>query len=319
MSWSYPNDGFDHYAITGIGAAPVAGAPVTVLMMVKPTSADNGFMVASASGTDCYGILATSGGKLFAVNDFSGGGPTLVLNEWQIIGFDDNNAGSGTLRWHHCTGLATTPSWAHQDGPSSGNRSGTPTTFRLGLGAAAFRMRGLIAAAIVVAGRLGDAGVEALGVTTMAAWVAAADAAWQMNVAVGATALEDLTGGTADQSSLVGSPTLSGDDPPNWTYFTGEVLGTAAAALGALTASAAGTRAKAGSGAATLGALTSSATGVKAKAGAAVAAFGRLVASAIGDGAPAGPRVPSRLVVRDTLGAALSIRERPNNLTIREE
>ncbi len=278
MSWLFPDA--DTYAVVSPGALPQNGAPISVWWLIRPTVASFfGVYLGLEGGSDRLGINSVVG-LYFTAADGTGG-PAPVLNEWQVIGYDDDNAGGGTVRWHICTNLSTTPTWSHSNGTSGGDRSGLVDALRIGTGPGAFRMRGNIAAGAITAGRLGDAGFEALGVTSMATWVAAADLAWQCNVTPTATSLVDLTGGTANQTSLVGTPTLdTGQEPPNWTYFDGAatVEGTAASALGRLTGTAAGVRAAVGTAAANLGRLTGAAAGVRELAGSAVSNLGALTA-----------------------------------------
>lgn len=223
MSWEF-SGAADTYAVCNPGAVPQDGAPISVWWMIRPSAIDFfGVYTGLTGATNVVGLLVFSG-ETFTVNDGTGG-PTLLDDEWQIIGYDDNNAAGGTVRWHHCTDLDGTPTWAHSDGATSGDRNGTVDTLRLGIGPDGnpFRMKGHIAAGAIASGRLGDAGFEALGVTDMADWVAAADVAWQFNVAPGATSLTDLTGGTANQTSLTGTPTLDTvQEPPNWVYYVAD-------------------------------------------------------------------------------------------------
>lgn len=217
MSWAF-DGGADAYAVCSPGAVPQSGTAISVWWMIRPTGSEIGVYVGLAGATNVIGLLAFAN-EVFTVND-GDGGPSLIPNEWQVIGYDDQSG--GTVRWHHCTDLDGTPTWAHSDGTAGGSRSGVVDALRLGIGPDGnpFRMRGNIAAGAVANSRLGDAGFEALGVTDMATWVAAAVDAWQFNVAVGSTALVDLTEGGADQTSLVGTPTLDEvTEPPNWTYY----------------------------------------------------------------------------------------------------
>lgn len=255
MSWSFPS-GADTYASVGVGALPQNGAAISVWWMIRPTNGDNGMFRGLEAAANRIGMLSFAN-QTFTANDGTGG-PTLLLNQWQVIGFDD--VGGGTVRWHHCTDLTGTPTWAHSNGTAGGDRSGVIDDLRLGQGPDAFRMRGHIAAGAIANSRLGDAGFVALGVTSMATWRSAAVCAWQFNVAVSGTALIDLTGGTANQTSLTGTPTLdTGQEPPNWTYYAPAVSGTASAVLGGVVGTGSGSRAKSGSASAVLGGLVSTA------------------------------------------------------------
>jgi hypothetical protein len=44
---------------------------------------------------------------------------------------------------------------------------------------------------------------------------------WEFNQTSIATNVQDLTGGGANQSSIVGTTVTTGDDPPGWTFGTG--------------------------------------------------------------------------------------------------
>lgn len=218
MSWQFSNAA-DTAVVLDIGDLPQNGSPISMWILVRRNgTADMGLIEGTEVGADRVGMLVFSD-EIFCANS----GPGLAgvtANEWVIIGYDDNNAGAGTVRYHLCTDLDGTPTWTHGDGPSAGDRSGVVDDLRIGH-AFDLRSHGHIAAAAIADTRLGDAGFEALSLTSMGDWVGMAVAAWQFNVAVGSTAIVDLTGGGADQTSLVGTPVLdTGQEPPGWSYYT---------------------------------------------------------------------------------------------------
>lgn len=217
MSWSF-NGGVETYAsFNTVDGLPQNGAPISIWSMARFSGTAGGLFLGREAGSTRIGDLVF-GSQLFAAAD--GSAFTVPSNEWVVIGYDDNNAAAGTIRFHLCTDLAGTPTWQHADGGSGGDRSGVVDELRIG-DFEAVHMGGHIAATCVASGRLGDAGFEALGTTSMASWVAASVIAYQMNVAVSSTALVNLKGTGADQSGLVGTPTLdNGQEPPNWTYYS---------------------------------------------------------------------------------------------------
>lgn len=285
MSWSFPNS--DTYAECGVGALPQNGSPLSVCWLIRPSVGDFLGVYLGIDPGDRIGLNAVVG-SYFTSSDGTGG-PSPVAGAWQIIGYDDDNSHGGTVRWHLCN-LDGTRTWAHRDGTSGGNRSGVVTALRLGIGPGGFRMRGNVAAGFLAAGRLGDAGFEALSLVDMADWVSKADLAWQCNVPVGATALVDLTGGGADQTSLVGTPTLdTGVEPPGWSYFTGSTEATldAAAAPATITISATAASSAALSATAAPATLTASTTASSAAALAATASPAQLTVAASSQAAAA--------------------------------
>jgi hypothetical protein len=69
----------------------------------------------------------------------------------------------------------------------------------------------------------GDAAIEAAGLHTAAQnWLDnSPDAMWRFNQAEVATAVEDDTGGGADQTAIAGTTVVTGDDPPDFDFSLG--------------------------------------------------------------------------------------------------
>lgn len=215
----------------------------TVILLVRAydavfdlltTSTD---LVFGRNGTaDVWGLFLDAS-KIFATNDFGAGlsGPS-DKNIWYALAFT-KASGTATYRYH----LAPVGgSWTHADSGSSNDGSGV-TNVLFGAGPVKGTAKFDIAAAATYGTALNDAGVEALGTSSMATWLGASpSAAWQFNQASTATAVTDLTGGGADQTAVSGTSVAA--DPAGWTYYSG-VVDTAAFAgsLPALAASLAGT------------------------------------------------------------------------------
>lgn len=117
---------------------------------------------------------------------------------------------------------------------------------------------------------------------TFTTWQAILDASpvWAVhfNQANAGDSITDATGNGGNSSSITGTTIVS--NPAG--FFGATVTGTAAAPLGGLTGSAAGTRIVLGTAAASLGALAGTAAGQRTVFGAGVAAFGGLAAAATG-------------------------------------
>lgn len=220
MSWLFPDDGIDRFITMASGAAPVDGGPITIVFMIKPIGNNGGIIQGIRTGSPVYSQLWVNGPPIqyFGEGDFTGG-TNIDLNNWQVVAYSKAN-GSAALRWHLATNLAGVPSWVHNTGGTIGDGTGPIDSITLGL--SHFRMAGFMAAGAVFGTALADLAVEALGTTSMATWMAATPlAAWQFNQDP-TIDVQDLTGGGANQTAHAATrPTLSADNPPNWTYFSG--------------------------------------------------------------------------------------------------
>ncbi len=272
------NPGNDEFITLAVGnAAAIDGGPISVIALIKPTGALGGIIIGLNGATDVWAVVWDNPTQTAYVrNDFTGG-PTLVNDEWQIIGYD-KDTGTGTVRWHHYP--FESGSWSHTDGASVADGTGPIDSIRIGL--AFNRTVGLVAAAAVWGSRLGDAGFEAAGATALADWMALSPAAaWRLNQAATTTPVVDLTGGGADETAVT-LTAVSADDPPGWSYDTFSVVPlTVAAPLGAVAATATMTRTVTLTAAAPLGGVSASAALIRTVALTGDAPLGGLTAAAV--------------------------------------
>ena len=202
-----------------MGAAPTSRAGTTLLLV---RAYDSAFDILSSNTDFVSGLVGTSplsgtflsGGKIFSANDFGSGlaGPT-DKNQWYVIGATKT---SGNTAYSY-TMAPVGGSWTQGTSGSSADGSGVDSiVFGKGvIGGGKFD----IAAAAQWATPLTISAIQALGTTSMAAWLAGSpSAAWQFNQASTGTSVTDLTGGGANQTALSGTSVVA--DPAGWTYYT---------------------------------------------------------------------------------------------------
>lgn len=203
-------------------------------------------------------------------------------DDWAVIAVT-KPAGEELIRGHKgVLGGA----WTHTNGDEGFDDTQAVDNIKLGSWQDGAHWHGLIAVAAMWERELSDAELEDGFTTSAASWLAASpDGMWLLNQAATSTVVEDVTEGGADQTAITGTTVVTDDDPPGFSFDldAGEtVTGTGAAALGALTATAAGTRTVHGTAASALGALTAAAAGTRQVAGLATASLGALAVTATG-------------------------------------
>jgi hypothetical protein len=168
------------------------------------------------SGTFNLEILMTGGGDLSTVTN-------TVADGWSICVVSKT---TGLVHPHHSkfalsgggwTQAAATTNVLNDDAAVPGG------TVRF---AASSNCRMAVAAVWNVA--LSDVQVQALSTNLKTAdWLntslvgTAPQGLWEFNQASTGTAIQDLTGGGANQSAITGTTVTTGDDPPGWTFGTG--------------------------------------------------------------------------------------------------
>ncbi|HET6215332.1 MAG TPA: hypothetical protein VFE14_20875 [Micromonosporaceae bacterium] len=211
--------GFDQIVVCAPGAcATLDGGPITVAVYWKPEEArSGGLLIARAGGANQWGInYEPSAGSVqyfHAPADFTGG-PIGPVGEYQIIAFG-KDSGAAVVRWHLWT-QAT--GWMHFNGLSTGDNT-APDEIRLGW--AFNRMDGNGAVFAVWAANLADAVLDASTLPTLlSGWSALSPAAlWPCNQLAATDPIVDITGGGADQTSVIGTaPPVSADVPPGFIF-----------------------------------------------------------------------------------------------------
>jgi hypothetical protein len=202
-----------------MGSAPTSRAGSTLLLVRAYDAAfdilaTNTDFISGLAGTTAVSGTFVSGGNIFSANDFGSGlaGPS-DKNQWYVIGATKT---SGNTAYSY-TMSPVGGSWTQATSGSSADGSGINSiVFGKGvIGGAKMD----IAAAAQWATPKTIAQLQALGNTSMDAWLAGSpSAAWQFNQASIATALTDLTGGGANQTAISGTTVVA--DPAGWTYHS---------------------------------------------------------------------------------------------------
>jgi hypothetical protein len=270
-------DGDDDYIQLSTGAlATVDGGPLTVAAIVRARSTVGATVYAGTSPTSVRWSCELFGGTWFVSNN--GGVASMFAvrdDEWVLIAHTKAD-GSVVPREHEYR--YATETWAHADTGASvpdGGAPGVGGAIVLGRWESDF-LAGELVAAAVWDRELSDGDLEAL-TDSLAAWEASTPTAlWALNQADVGDPVEDLTGGGADQSVIVGTA-VSAEEPPGWSYggaVDAVMAAVAPAATSSTTAASRSDAALAGTAAAAAASLSAGARTDAVLAGAAAAAVG---------------------------------------------
>jgi hypothetical protein len=179
-----------------------------------------GLVIFLNAGQHQPGYQSNAGGTLVAGVDLT------ASDGWLLIGFDK---GSTTVkpRLHvYDYGAAT---WTHVDADNTVADQPTNTVTRVAVGQdAAGSNKAAIRLAVlgVWKSRLADADYESGMHSSLGAWSALTpDALCPFNQASTATAVADVTGNGADQTSITGTTVITGDDPPGFSFSSTTTVG----------------------------------------------------------------------------------------------
>lgn len=225
-------DGVDDALSTATGALST-NAFGTFAALVRRTALAEwqtalGLHSSAGVGLNLFGVAGGNQSVLYHANGTESTGPLISdTTNWRLIvvrkasgtatpRFSVYNYGTGT--WTHANGSAALPNWT---APGTGGS----VRFIFGL---FDPFQGRIAARAAwntvrwTADAAGDAALAAAGLEdALQSWIDAdPDACWHFNQPV-ATAVADLTGGGADQTSITGTTAITGDDPPGFSFALG--------------------------------------------------------------------------------------------------
>lgn len=230
----------DQYiAFAPAGVAGFDGGPLSVAFLWRADSSTPHGLVSArnAGGATVWGANPYSDGLVYFATAGFRSTVSWMPGRWHLTVLTKGD-GPSVVRGHQYDYTAGT--WTHADyGTAMGDSGAGPITdIRLGWCGSADRLDGQLAAAAVWDAVLTDAQTETM-VASLGAWAALnPDALWALNQADTATPVADLTGGGADQSGIAGT-SISGNEPPGWSYARSVALGAASlAAAGTATASA---------------------------------------------------------------------------------
>lgn len=212
----------------------------TLLVLVKPTSVggDNECYITcqrAAPGTPSRATLynEASGELYWGSSDPDadvGVDVSMSAGAWQILALT-KASGTATPRMHRK--VLGSGSWTHSNASGSvTNASGSDDSeavivgrFTSGTG---FRDMRLAVAAVWDDVALSDGQLETLETTATTAGILALAPEWlaDFNQQSTATPVDDLTGLGGDQTSIVGTTVVEGDDPTGWTFLLGAAVET---------------------------------------------------------------------------------------------
>lgn len=240
------------FGVGTAGLANVFASGYTIAVLAKATNSNFGLLGAFAD-TSATSIVRefflnnnNGGGRLFGDGDFSGGFPDQAAD---ADGLNDN-----TWRWHvmskptgaahfrfHYADLATL-TWVHGESVGAGNHSDPGTAVQMFTTWSVYPLgfdAGDFAAICLWPSALSDSNIVT-SCTRLAADlynVVTPKGGWVFPQATAGSTITDFTGGGANESARAFIATSA--DPPDFNYsFAHTIIGSAAAAFGALTASA---------------------------------------------------------------------------------
>jgi hypothetical protein len=230
-------DGIDDYIETATGAlATSTFGTFAALVKRGGTGAWHTFLAFHDSGGTALNQFAYESSDLTAL--WSAGttrtGPAAIgTADWGLV-VVRKTSGTATARFSLYN--FTTAAWVHGnasgtnvDWTSPGTGGTVRTRWQTGdLLRGRLAVRGAWNTVKWAADTTGDAAIEAAGLeTSLQNWHdATPDAGWAFNQDSVTTAVEDWTGGGANQSSLTGTTVVTGDDPPGFSFDLGTPLGT---------------------------------------------------------------------------------------------
>lgn len=248
---------FDPGALAGF-----VGGPSTFVVLWRATTVAKGTIADCRTAAD-YVVASwrteSTGREWYAYNGATNfaQAQTYSASTWRIDAFT-KGAGNSIVRAHYAM---IGGGWTHADYSAKTDSATSISKVVVGNGTLLGALDGDIAAMMIVRRVLTDGETETLW-SGLSAWdtaIGATQAAlWAFNQTDVADPVTDLTGGGADQVSIVGTSVTG--DPPGWSYSLG-VTGTAAVSLGSLGVAAVGVRGVSGTAMVDIGAMALSAVG----------------------------------------------------------
>jgi hypothetical protein len=227
-------DGIDDYIETATGAlATSTFGTFAALVKRGGTGAWHTFLAFHDSGGTALNQFAYESSDLTAL--WSAGttrtGPAAIgTADWGLVVV---RKASGTATARFSLYNFTTAAWVHGDANGTNvdwTSPGTGGTVRTRWHTAdllrgRLAVRGAWNTVKWTADTTGDAALEAAGLElSLQKWVdATPDALWSFDQDSVATAVTDITGGGADQTSIAGTAVVTGDDPPGFDFTIGAV------------------------------------------------------------------------------------------------
>lgn len=213
-------NGTEQIVVTPSGSVPSNQGNFTIMALIKQvTNITNDHWIVqgyNSSNAGAWDLLETSS-KYYNGSNFGGGFGTPVLNKWVWVGYS-KASGSVKPQWHF-KNLTDSGAWSHTtDASNVADQTGPPV--KITIGGKQSNTTGIIGsiAAIATWGSVvSDVNVESYCASALA--LQGSSLAWGvlLNQASTGTAVTDLSGHGATQSSISGT-SVDADDPPGWSY-----------------------------------------------------------------------------------------------------
>lgn len=167
--------------------------------------------------------LDMDAGDSYLINDvgFASAGFAFDNDTW-LIAAVSKAAGTVAPRFHKY--LYSTTTWVHANSGSTMADGGTPGasgTLRFGQWGTALFFNGRVAAGAIYNQVLSDATLEGLTADAQSWLDAGPTGMWLLNQAATTTPVDDVTGNGADETAIVGTNVIVGDDPPGFDFTLG--------------------------------------------------------------------------------------------------
>lgn len=240
-------DGINDRIQLSVGACAALGSGAcSIIFLVKLQAQDGAPFWAGPTGggaSDTNLLITPFGFSWFATtngNDYPSFASAAAGVNWTLVGFS-KAAGSDVARGHRY--VYDTVSMVHGDASGTlPNTTFTADTIFFGFNRPAGQYGTMLLGAVAVYDvELSDGDFEGL-IDGLADWMALNPiGAWALNQASVATPVEDLTAGGADETAIVGTTVVTGDDPPGFDFalsVDGVLAASAPAAVAALTGTA---------------------------------------------------------------------------------
>lgn len=223
-------DGVDDVIILAEGGVNLGGAfTIGCIMELDSATGNEGspFFLGNV-GTDSWRVsLETFGTDLVILggNGAFQSFPSAPSADWEVI-LVTKASGTATPRIHRYN--LVTATWLHEDaGGTLADAVGAADGIQVGRWGGTEYTAGRMAVVGAWEEVLGnDATIEALGLeTSLANWRDAGTTGpsglWRFNQSTVGETVEDMSGGTADQTTITGTAVVTGDDPPGFSFVIG--------------------------------------------------------------------------------------------------
>lgn len=222
-------DGTDDVITCSIGAMSAQDSgPITIIVLVRRKATNEMVPMAlhASSGPASdrgRSALDMDAGDSYMINDvgFAAAGFAFDNDTW-LIGAVSKAAGTVAPRFHKYVYATTTWTRANSGGTmADGGAPGASGTLRFGQWGTGLFFNGYIAAGAIYNQVLSDATLDGMTATAQSWLDTGPVGMWLLNQVATTTPLSDATGNGANETAIVGTTVVTGDDPPGFDFSLG--------------------------------------------------------------------------------------------------